>query len=175
VVAKPKAAQDHLSHAEPGSKGRKEGDWDDSQEIDEEDGEERIDESQTEHRYCQHTDGKGRDHHVGGTPHRSHLEGVLVCSLIFRDTFDATLLDTKSSGQSLQSGIESISHRKRLPVDRTGGIGGNAGSMLLAEGRVVGVLDVTAGFLVRRHLGKSAPPRTKCKARDKVAEGKERI
>ena len=68
MKAKVIAGQHHLAQAKPWTKGREEANGSDGQEVDEEDGQQRIDEAELEDRYGQRTNGKRRDDHVGSQP-----------------------------------------------------------------------------------------------------------
>ena len=60
--------KDHLTQTKLGAECREEADWGDSQQVDEEDGEEGVDETQVKDGDGERTDGEGGDDHVGSKP-----------------------------------------------------------------------------------------------------------
>lgn len=68
VVAVPIPGQNHLSKTKLGTKGREEAHGKDTEEVDEDDGQSRVSEAETENRNSKNADGKGRNDHVGGAP-----------------------------------------------------------------------------------------------------------
>ena len=62
------ARKDHLTKTEAGAECREEGYWGYAQTVDEEDGEEGVDETKLKDCDCQCANGEGGDYHVGGEP-----------------------------------------------------------------------------------------------------------
>ena len=68
VIPIPKTGEDHLTQAKARTESGEEGDGSDGEAIDEENGEERVDEAQIKDGDGQCANGEGGDNHVGGQP-----------------------------------------------------------------------------------------------------------
>jgi len=98
VEAEPEPGQDHLAHAEARAKGREEGHGHGAEHVDEEDGEEGVDEAEGEDGDGEDADGQGRHAHVCRTPHRADLVDVFVCSFVGGDALDAADFEAEFRG-----------------------------------------------------------------------------
>lgn len=68
IVAEEESREDHLAQTEFGTECAHDADRQDAEEVEEEDSQESIDESQVEDWVGECTDGKGTDDHVGSKP-----------------------------------------------------------------------------------------------------------
>ncbi len=68
VVSEPETGEDHLAKSKHGSEGGEEAHGQDAEDVDEDNGQRRVDESQFENGNGQSSDGEGGDNHVGGQP-----------------------------------------------------------------------------------------------------------
>lgn len=133
----PETGNHHLAQAEFSTENREEADSQDTEQVEEQYGQNTVDETAVKDRLSEHSDCKGCDDHVGGEPleksqyvtalcyfntthHASHVQIRGVCSLIFRHSLDTSLFDVELSGETLHSGVPGIAIFEGLPGDGAG-------------------------------------------------------
>ena len=92
VEAEIEAREHHLTEPVGGPERGEEGDRGDGEHVDEEDGEEGVDEAELEDGDGQGADSEAGHDHVGGEPHGADFAQVRVCPFVFRHSLNASLL-----------------------------------------------------------------------------------
>jgi len=104
----PKSREHHLTQTKSRTESREKADREDTEQVEEQNDEDTIHESNVEQLRAQHADCERRDDHVRRQPHCRDIQHRGIRPFIFRHALNTTLFDVALCGEAVGLRIESV-------------------------------------------------------------------